>query len=62
MIICLKGISEEIFLFNINANIKFPRALGGLSDSTWPLREHSKSTGVLGFLRHYENEALRTLT
>ena len=60
MIICLKGISEEIFLFNINANIKL--ALGGLSDSTWPLREHSKSTGVLGFLRHYENEALRTLT
>ena len=42
MIICLKGISEEIFLFNINANIKFPWALGGISDSTQALG-HSES-------------------
>ena len=34
MIICLKGISEKCFLFNVNVNasLKFPWALEGLSE------------------------------
>ena len=45
MIICLKGISEERFLFseNVNTNLNFkPKlwALGRLSEGTWALDGH----------------------
>ena len=44
MIICLKGISEECFSFNVNVNasLKFLWALGGLSQGT--TLEHSEGT------------------
>ena len=40
MIICLKGISEKCFLFNVkvNANLKFIWALEGLSERTQALQ------------------------
>ena len=48
MIICLKGVSEQCFSFNVNfnANLKFPWALGGLSEGTQAL-EHSEGTWAL---------------
>ena len=73
MAVCLKGISEECFLFNVNVNtsLKFLWALGGLSEGTEALghlkgawsksRGHSKGTRTLGHLRYSDTPALRAL-
>ena len=49
IIICLKGIPEECVLFNVNidASLKFPWALKGLSEGTQALK-HSEDTWALG--------------
>ena len=54
MIICLKDISEECFLFNgnVNGSLKFLGALGGLSEDTQAL-EHPERTWIL------ENSGIR---
>ena len=51
MIVCLKHIWKECFLFNdnFNASLKFFWALGGLSEDAQAL-EHSEGTCALGYL------------
>ena len=64
MIISLKGISEENFLFNVsvNASLKFTCVLQGLSDATQALQYLEGTRSVLANLRHSGTQALRALT
>ena len=64
MIIRLKGISEENFLFNVsvNASLKFTCVLQGLSDATQALQYLADTPSVLASLWHSGTQALRALT
>ena len=72
MIICLNSISEERFSLNGNviANLKFPWALGGLSEGTQGLKqskgtwtlEYLKGTWAFGHLSYSGTWALRVLS
>ena len=64
MIIRLKGISEENFLFkvSVNASLKFTCVLQGLSDATQALQYLEGTRSVLANLRQSGTQALRALT
>ena len=64
MIISLKGISGENFLFNVNVNasLKFTCVLQGLSDATQALQYLEGTPSVLVSFRHSGTQALRALT
>ena len=72
MIICLKCISEECFSFNVNVNasLKFLKALGwlllythalGHSEVTWTLAHWEGTQRALSHLRHSGTRALVAL-
>ena len=49
MIICLKCISKECFLFNVNVNVTL-NFFGGHSESTWALRRQLATQKAIGHL------------
>ena len=62
IIICLKSISKECFLYNrkINTSLKFLWALGEHSGGSWAL-DHSEGTRLFGHLKLSGNRALRVI-
>ena len=62
IIICLKSISEECFLFNrtVNTSLKFLWALGEHSGGSWAL-DYSEGTRLFGHLKLSGNRALRVI-